>query len=125
MENATTAEKLKEVNPDDLHPSYKPFSFAAWIHRGDCSILPGAQFKLYENGTTNWLCEIKSEDSGDEWDGYIVCTNANKLELWRDHYHFNINDGGVTKRWDETRGPDLGKAHSYAEAFSISFVCNC
>ncbi|ANI90238.1 hypothetical protein A9P82_13625 [Arachidicoccus ginsenosidimutans] len=103
---------------------HKSFAFQE-IRKGDCTIFSGATFTLYANGAINWRCNIKSSDSGDEWDGYIICYNANNVELWREHFHFDIHDGNVIKRWDETRKPDTKKAHSFNEANRIVFTCNC
>ena len=107
-----------------LAMAYKFWTFGQ-IGRGDCMIFAGAVFTLYQDGTTNWRCDIRSSDSGDEWDGDIICYNAANVELWRDHYHFNISDENATKRWDETRGANAARANSFAEASTLNFSCNC
>lgn len=95
------------------------------IRRGDCIIFKGGTFTLYENGATNWRCDIRSSDSGDEWDGDFVCKNSGNVVLWQDHYHFDISDEDVTKRWDETRGANQPRANSFNEAYWLSFNCDC
>lgn len=101
------------------------WTFPSEIKRGDCTINAGAQFTLYENGATNWRCDIRSSDSGDEWDGDMRCLNNANTQLWSDHYHFDISDENVTKRWDESRGANEARANSFNEAARISFSCSC
>jgi hypothetical protein len=95
------------------------------IRRGDCAIDAGARFTLFSDGSTNWICDISSTDSGDEWDGTFHITNSGGVELFTSHYHFDISDGNVKKRWNENRGPNGQFAQSFNEAQGNSFACSC
>ncbi len=104
--------------------SYKFWTFGQ-IDRGDCTIFPGGTFTLYQDGSTNWRCDIKSSDSGDEWDGDFHCENQGHTHLWSDHYHFDISVENQVRRWDESRGPDSTRSNTYPEAHWLSFACSC
>jgi hypothetical protein len=95
------------------------------IDRGDCTIFPGGVFTLYADGSTNWRCDIKSTDSGDEWDGDFISENQGHTQLWSDHYHFDISDENQVKRWDDSRGPNAARANAFQEAYWLSFRCDC
>jgi len=96
------------------------------ISRGDCTIAPGSTFYLYANGATRWVCDLRSSDSGDEWDGRFDITNINGQVLASTpNYHFDISQDNVTKHWDESRGPNASLAAAYSQARGISFVCSC
>jgi hypothetical protein len=96
------------------------------IRRGDCTIEAGARFTLYSDGSTRWVCDISSTDSGDEWDGRFRITNAGGTVLFdTDRYHFDISQANVKKRWDEPRGPRDDFARQFNEAQGNSFFCNC
>jgi len=118
----------KEFNSEtfdvNLNMPYKFWSFSE-IKRGDCTILAGGMLTLYVDGTINWRCDIRSSDSGDEWDGDFICYSANDVVLWQEHFHFDISSQNVTKRWDETRGANPSRANSFNEASKLSFNCNC
>ena len=103
----------------------KSWTWAA-IRRGDCTIENGARFTLFSDGSTHWVCDISSTDSGDEWDGSFTVTNAAGTVLFQTaRYHFDIRDKNVRKRWDEPRGPRADFARAFNEAQGNSFSCNC
>src|SRR5437764_13913676 len=52
------------------------------VRRGDCTIDAGATFTLFSDGSTQWICDISSTDSGDEWDGFFRITNASGVVLF-------------------------------------------
>lgn len=124
-------ENVTMAHGEGTHPfsatsmAYVYWTFSGDIRRGDCTIRSGATFYLYQDGSTRWVCDISSSDSGDEWDGDFVCTNAGGVQLWSDHYHFDISDEGVWKRWDESRGPNGNRAASFGEARGLTFFCSC
>ncbi len=96
------------------------------ISRGDCKINAGAQFTLFADGSTSWVCDISSSDSGDEWDGSFRISNAGDVVLFdTGGYHFDISEGGVTKRWNEVRGANPNFAVAFNEAQGIRFFCDC
>jgi len=96
------------------------------IRRGDCTIDAGASFTLYSDGSTRWVCDISSTDSGDEWDGFFRVTNGAGTVLFdTDRYHFDISEANVRKRWDEPRGSRDDFARAFAEASGNSFACDC
>ena len=102
--------------------------FWTWseIRRGDCTIDAGATFTLFSDGSTLWVCDISSTDSGDEWDGGFRVTNAAGVVLFdTGGYHFNISDENVKKRWNEFRGPNGQFAQAFNEAQGNSFTCSC
>jgi hypothetical protein len=102
--------------------------FWTWsqIRRGDCTIDSGATFTLFSDGSTSWVCDISSIDSGDEWDGSFRVTNAGGVVLFdTGRYHFDISDANVKKRWNEFRGPNAQFAQSFNEAQGNSFSCDC
>jgi hypothetical protein len=96
------------------------------IRRGDCTIDAGATFTLFSDGSTSWVCDISSTDSGDEWDGFFRVTNAAGVVLFdTGRYHFDISEANVKKRWNEFRGPNGQFAQAFNEARGNSFACNC
>lgn len=96
------------------------------IRRGDCTIDAGATFTLFSDGSTHWVCDISSTDSGDEWDGRFRVTNAGGVVLFdTSPYHFDISESNVKKRWNEHRGPNAQFAQSFNEAQGNSFFCTC
>ena len=96
------------------------------ISRGDCTIAPGSTFYLYANGATRWVCDLRSSDSGDEWDGRFDITNiSGQVLASTPNYHFDISQDNVTRHWDESRGPNASLAAAYSQARGISFVCSC
>ena len=102
--------------------------FWTWgeIRRGDCTIHAVATFTLFSDGSTLWVCDISSSDSGDEWDGVFRVTNAAGVVLFdTGRYHFDISEQNVTKRWNEFRGPNGQFAAAFNEAQGNSFTCSC
>jgi hypothetical protein len=102
--------------------------FWTWeqIRRGDCTIDAGATFTLFSDGSTTWVCDISSSDSGDEWDGAFRVTNAAGVVLFdTGGYHFDISEENVKKRWNEVRGPNGQFAAAFNEAQGNSFTCSC
>lgn len=100
----------------------------AWgeIRRGDCTVYAGATFTLFSDGSTHWICDISSTDSGDEWDGAFRVTNAGGVVLFdTGRYHFDISESNVKKKWNEYRGPNAHFAQSFNEARGNSFFCSC
>jgi len=96
------------------------------IRRGDCTIDGGATFTLFSDGSTTWVCDISSSDSGDEWDGAFRVTNAAGVVLFdTGGYHFDISEENVKKRWNEFRGPNGQLAAAFNEAYGNSFTCSC
>jgi len=96
------------------------------IRRGDCTIAPGAVFYLYANGASRWVCDLRSSDSGDEWDGHFEIKNGNGQVLAATpNYHFDISQDNVSRHWDESRGPNSSLAAAYPNAGTISFQCSC
>ena len=96
------------------------------IERGDCDINQGATFTLFSDGSTHWVCDIRSDDSGDEWDGFFRVKNSAGVVLFdTGRYHFDISEKNVTKRWNELRGPDGNFAAAFNEAQSNDFLCSC
>jgi len=96
------------------------------IRRGDCTIDAGATFTLFSDGSTSWVCDISSTDSGDEWEGSFRITNAGGVVLFdTGGYHFDISESNVKKRWNEFRGPNGQFAQAFNEAQGNSFSCNC
>lgn len=105
--------------------SAKPWSFDA-IQRGDCRIEAGATFTLFSDGSTLWVCDISSGDSGDEWDGFFRITSAGGVVLFdTGNYHFDISEKDVKKRWNDHRGANGTYAQHFNEATSIAFHCSC
>ena len=105
-----------------------PYVYWTWgeIRRGDCTLAPGATFYLYANGATRWLCDLRSSDSGDEWDGRFEIKNANGQVLAATPgYHFDISQENVTRHWDEIRAPNASLAAAYPNAKQIAFHCSC
>lgn len=95
------------------------------VERGDCTI-KNASFTLFEDGSTNWSCDISSTDSGDEWEGFFSIKDAAGVELFKAiRYHFDIHDSNSVKHWNEARGPNATFAAHFNEAKKISFFCNC
>lgn len=102
--------------------------FWTWgqIRRGHCTIDAGATFTLFSDGSTIWVCDISSTDSGDEWDGFFRVTNAGSVVLFdTSRYHFDISESNVKKRWSEFRGPNAQFAQAFNEAQGNSFSCSC
>lgn len=102
--------------------------FWTWgqIRRGDCTIDAGATFTLFSDGSTSWVCDISSTDSGDERDGFFRVTNAGGVVLFdTSRYHFDISEANVKKRWNEFRGPNAHFAQAFNEASGNSFSCSC
>lgn len=102
--------------------------FWTWgeIRRGDCTIDAGATFTLFSDGSTHWICDISSTDTGDEWDGFFRITNAGGVVLFdTGRYHFDIHDSNLKKRWNEFRGPNAQFAQAFNEAQRNSFFCSC
>ena len=96
------------------------------IRRGDCTIDAGATFTLFSDGSTHWICDISSTDSGDEWDGAFRITNGAGVVLFdTSPYHFDISDANVKKRWNEFRGANGHFAQAFNEAQGNSFTCSC
>ena len=102
--------------------------FGTWdqIRRGDCTIDAGATFTLFSDGSTSWVCDISSTDSGDEWDGFFRVTNAGGVVLFdTGRYHFDISEANAKKRWNEFRGPNAQFAQAFHEAQGNGFACSC
>jgi hypothetical protein len=96
------------------------------LRRGDCTIAPGATFYLYADGSTRWVCDLRSSDSGDEWDGHFEITNASgQVLVATPNYHFDISQENVTRHWEDSRGPNASLAAAYSQAGRISFFCSC
>jgi hypothetical protein len=96
------------------------------IERGDCDINAGATFTLFSDGSTHWVCDIRSDDSGDEWDGFFRVKNLAGVVLFdTGRYHFDISEENVTKRWNEFRGQDANFAAAFNEAQINDFHCSC
>jgi hypothetical protein len=105
-----------------------PYIYWTWgeIKRGDCTVAPGAVFYLFANGASRWICDLRSSDSGDEWDGRFEIKNLNGQVLAATpNYHFDISQENVSRHWDESRGPNSSLAAAYPNAKSISFDCSC
>lgn len=101
--------------------------FWTWslIRRGDCTI-ENATFTLFSDGSTHWICDISSTDSGDEWDGVFRITNAGGVVLFdTGRYHFDISESNVKKRWNEFRGANGQFAQAFNEARGNAFFCRC
>ena len=123
---------LKGKPIDNLHESriapQVPYIYWSWgeIRRGDCTIAPGAVLQLFADGSTRWKCDLRSSDSGDEWDGRFEITNANGQVLAATpNYHFDISQENVTRHWEEFRGPNASLAAAYPNARGINFFCSC
>lgn len=105
-----------------------PFISWTWgeVQRGDCTIAPGAVFQLFADGSTRWKCDLRSSDSGDEWDGRFEILNQNGQVLAvTPGYHFDISQENVTRHWEEFRGSNSSLAAAYASARSVTFYCSC
>lgn len=122
--------EANEVVVAEAQDSNRILASKSWtwgaIRRGDCTIEAGARFTLYSDGSTHWVCDISSTDSGDEWDGSFRITNAGGTVLFdTGRYHFDISQANVKKRWDEPRGPRDDFARQFNEAQVNSFSCSC
>ena len=72
------------------------------------------------------MCDLRSSDSGDEWDGRFEIKNANGQVLAATPgYHFDISNDNVTKHWDESRGPNASLAAAFPTASTINYICSC
>jgi hypothetical protein len=124
MVNASTGTAPGTAIPDPQSP-YIYWTFGE-IRRGDCTLSPGGTFYLYADGSTRWVCDLRSSDSGDEWDGHFEITNANGQVLAATpSYHFDISLQNVTRHWDDSRGSNASLAVAYAQARGINFFCSC
>lgn len=133
--NAFTPRERFSVSPrtsgtgsENLAGQQVPYVYWTWgeIRRGDCTISPGSVFYLYANGVSRWVCDLRSSDSGDEWDGRFEIKNANGQVLAATpNYHFDISQDNVTKHWDESRGANPSLAAAYPNASSVIFNCSC
>lgn len=120
----SSVEDAKATNAEPQVP-YVYWTFGE-IRRGDCTIAPGGTLYLYANGVTRWVCDLRSSDSGDEWDGRFEIRNSNGQVLASTPgYHFDISQENVTRHWDESRGPNPSLAAAYPQAWTISFICSC
>jgi hypothetical protein len=83
-------------------------------------------FQLFADGSTRWKCDIRSSDSGDEWDGRIEILNqSGQVLAVTPGYHFDISNENVTKHWEEVRGPNGSLAAAYPNARSLNLFCSC
>lgn len=118
-----------DIDSSENSPSSQ-IPFLQWsfgeIRRGDCTMAPGATLYLYANGATRWICDLRSSDSGDEWDGRFEIKNqSDQVLAATPNYHFDISQENVTRHWDEFRGPNASLAAAYPHARGISFFCSC
>lgn len=122
LEGESNGNETSSVNPQ------VPYIYWTWgeVRRGDCTISPGAMFQLFADGSTRWKCDIRSSDSGDEWDGrFEILNQGGQVLAATPGYHFDISQENVTKHWEEFRGPNASLAAAYPQARSISFYCSC
>lgn len=127
---AEMAQESSKLVTADVQEKNRILASKSWtwgqIRRGDCTIDAGATFTLFSDGSTHWICDISSTDSGDEWDGSFRVTTAGGVVLFdTSPYHFDISQSNVKKRWNEHRGPNGQFAQAFNEAQGNSFSCSC
>lgn len=117
---------IAESQPENEILSSRSFTWDA-IRRGDCLIEPGGTFTLYEDGSSNWRCDISSRDSNDHWEGEFRFMSAgNSILAQTGRYAFNLgSEKNKKRRWDENRRAEERFARIYNEVHHMEFNCKC
>lgn len=114
----------QEVKDNVLH-DWRKWTFKA-LQVGDCLIEPGAEFTLYDDGSTTWTCELSSGDTGDEMTCFFFIQDSRGIQLFSTgRYHYDISDKDHKHRWDDNRGPNANYAQHFGAAQLNDIRCYC